>query len=182
MNKKELKELFDYCNIEYPSAKIKAFKKMKLDQQINFKRLLLLVKNGDTYFLKEKKKKDAEGYFNSVYECKEGEVLGHVVIYKKDNLIEIDIIKVYNTLQGHGKLFMSKIEDYSKLKNVTRLELGFDRSCISYCANFYTTVGFLPDEEYPDIFEVIEGKTVLKKDINHTRMYKNIGLSTNFIK
>jgi hypothetical protein len=174
MDKKELKELFEYCNIKYPSDKIKAFKKMKLDKEIDFKRLLLLVKNEDTFFLKEKKKKNNEGYFDSVYKCKKGEVLGHAVIYKQDGQVDIDVIKVYNIQQGHGKLFITKIEEYSKLKNATKISLSFDRSCISYCANFYTTVGFLPDKETENKLEIVEGKTVFKKDMNYARMYKHI--------
>ena len=174
MNKKELKELFEYCNIKYPANKIKEFKKMKWDQEINFSRTLLLVKHENKFFLKEKKNKKNKGYFDYTFECKNGEVLGHARINKNEGLVNIDVIKVYNKQQGYGKLFISKIEEYSKLKNATKLVLGFDRSCISYCANFYTTVGFLPDKGSEDKLEIAEGKTVIKKDMNWINMYKNI--------
>lgn len=170
MNKKELKELFEYCNIKYPADKIKEFKKMKRDQEINFNRLLLLVKDENKFLLKEKKTK----YSESTFECKEGEVLGFAYIHKNEGLVYIEFIKIYNKQQGYGKLFMSKIEEYSKLKNATQLKLRFDRSCISYCANFYTTVGFLPDEGSVNKLEIVEGKTVLKEDMNYVNMYKNI--------
>jgi len=171
MKVRKLKELFLYCGVEFPKEKVKEFLDMKDEQKVNFNRSYVLIKLDEEYILEKRRKRL---WFDDRVTSKKGEVLGHARLSKDEDGFSIDVVVTYKKGVGHGKILMSLIEQYAKSKGVNRIELYFDRSCISYAANFYAGLGYVEMEDNVERLEVVDNKTVLKENYNSAGLYKNI--------